>query len=191
MRAIKREAICTTGFGQKLMKLLSEKKARARLEVLISDFKSQISNGYEHRAKSCLTCDVKGSCCLDAHFVNVHISRLEAVNIGRIIAKLPEVKQQSVYRRIEEAIEMYDLGAGEDTYSQTYACPLFEKGTGCIVHNEGKPAACTIHACYENAVDLPPDELQVAQERKIDDLNARTYGRRDQWLPIPLALTKY
>ena len=172
------------------MKLLSEKKALDKLEVLISNFKSQISNDYEHRAKSCLTCEVKGSCCLDAHFVNVHISRLEAVNMSRIIAKLPDALQQSVFRRIAETIETYGLGSRGNTYSQTFACPLFEKGTGCLVHNEGKPAACTMHACYENAADLPPDNLQTAQELKIDDLNARTYGRQDQWLPLPLALQK-
>ena len=172
------------------MKLLSEKKALDRLNILIANFKSQISHGYEHRAKSCLTCEVKGSCCLDAHFVNVHISRLEAVNMSRIIAKLPYVKQKDVYRRIEESIETYELATCEDSYSQTFACPLFEKGTGCLVHDDGKPVACMMHACYENAADLPPDELQMAQELKIDDLNARTYGRRDQWLPIPLALQK-
>lgn len=170
------------------MKFLSERKALDRLGAMISDFKSQISNNYEHRAKSCVTCDVKGSCCLDAHFVNVHISRLEAANIERIIAKLPDEKQKDVYRRIDDAIETYSLAKCGDSYSRTFACPLFEKGTGCLVHEKGKPVACTLHACYENAADLPPDELQIAQEQKIDDLNARTYGRRDQWLPIPLAI---
>lgn len=172
------------------MKLLSEKKALDRLDVLISDFRSQISNRYEHRAKSCLTCEVKGSCCLDAHFVNVHISRIEAVNIRRILANLPVEKREKINARIAETVHLYSLNAVADTYTQTFACPLFEKGTGCLVHERGKPPACTMHACYENQADLPPHELQTLQELKIDDLNARTYGRRDQWLPLPLALQK-
>ena len=72
------------------MKFLSEKKALERLRDQISDLRSEISDRYEHRAKSCLTCEVKGSCCLDAHFVNVHISRLEAVNIRSILDAMPD-----------------------------------------------------------------------------------------------------
>lgn len=169
------------------MRLISERKALERLNELISDFKSEISDSYEHRAKDCATCEVKGSCCLDAHFVNVHVSRLEAVNARNKIAALPPVLRERVKRRIEDSIERYELRPDGDTYAQTYACPLFEPAVGCLIHDI-KPAACTMHACYENKKDLPPDELQAEQELKIDRLNERVYGSPARWLPIPLAL---
>jgi len=172
------------------MKFLSEKKALERLRNQISDLRSEISNGYEHRAKSCLTCEVKGSCCLDAHFVNVHISRLEAVNIRSILDAMPDARRQAVDKRIDETIERYGLNLQGDTFARAYACPLFEAGIGCLVHEAGKPVPCIMHACYEDQSHLPPDELQIAQEKKIDDLNARTYGRRDKWLTLPLAISR-
>lgn len=170
------------------MKLISQQKALQRLKDLKEDFKSHISNEYEHRAKSCLTCKVQGSCCQDAHFVNVHISRLEAVSIRQTLKKLPDAKRDEIDRRIAVAVEKYGLTSAGNTYSQTYACPLFEKGTGCLVHHEGKPVPCITHACYENAADLPPDELQTVQENRIEALNRKTYGRSMPFLPIPLAL---
>ncbi|MFT3744265.1 MAG: hypothetical protein QM785_08215 [Pyrinomonadaceae bacterium] len=172
------------------MKLLSEKQALAKLAILRQEFVRSIREGYEHKAASCLTCTTPGACCLDAHFVNVHISRLEAVAIRNKIDSLEDSKRTEVLERVENAITEYGLAAEGDTFAQKFACPLYEKGVGCLVHEEGKPAACTVHACYENAADLPPDQLQIAQEQKIDDLNARTYGRRDQWLPIPLAIRR-
>jgi len=172
------------------MKLLSETKALEKLKALTTDFRSAISQRFEHKAKSCLTCDVKGSCCLDAHFVNVHISRLEAVTIGKALDALPAEKRTQIYERIEASIKKYCLTDSGDTYAQTFACPLFETGVGCLVHQTGKPVACITHACYENAADLPPDELQAAQEERIDELNTRTYGRLQQWLPLPLALKR-
>jgi len=59
------------------MKPISQTQALERLKNIQADLRSEISN-FESRAKSCLTCDTPGACCLDAHFVNVHISRLEA-----------------------------------------------------------------------------------------------------------------
>ena len=172
------------------MKFLSEKKALERLGKLTSNFRSEISDRYEHRAKSCLTCDVQGSCCLDAHFVNVHISRLESVAIIRAVESLPDGLRTKVFSRVEAAIEKYGLSEDGDTYAQKFACPLFETGIGCLVHNTGKPLPCITHACYESAADLPPDELQAEQERLIDDLNARTYGPKTKWLPLPLAIRR-
>jgi hypothetical protein len=171
------------------MKLISETKALAKLHKLKQDFKAEISNGFEHRAKSCVTCETQGACCLDAHFVNIHISRLESKAIRIAINKLGESRQNVVYDRIEQTIDKYDLSADGDTFAQTYACPLFEKGTGCLVHAEGKPVPCIQHACYENAADLPPDSMQVEQEKLIDDLNRRTYGRASVLLPLPVALS--
>ena len=171
-----------------MLKLLTEQKALVRLKKLKSDFRSEISETYERRAKSCLTCETQGACCLDAHFVNVHISRLEATAIKRTLEKLPPEKQAEIYARFNETITKYGLSTQNDTYAQTYACPLFEKGAGCLVHHEGKPLACITHACYENAKDLPPAHLLTEQEGLVEDLNIRTYGRPQAWLPIPLAI---
>ncbi len=173
------------------MKLLSEQNALERLARLKADFKTEIADNYEHRAKSCLTCETQGACCLDAHFVNVHISRLEAVAITGAIQELPRETQIPIYARIEAAIETYDLTSGDDSFTKTYACPMFEKGAGCIIHNSGKPVPCITHACYENASDLPPDELQLRQEAIIDDLNLKTYGKPQHELPLPVALLRY
>ena len=173
------------------MKLLSQQKALERLARLKSDFKSQISNAYEHRAKSCLTCETQGACCLDAHFVNVHISRLEAAAIRQTLATFSEAGQVAINARVNAAIQKYSLSAEGDTYAQTFACPLFERGVGCLVHNSGKPLACITHACYENSADLPPDEIQTEQENRVDNLNEQTYGRTQAWLPLPVALEYY
>ncbi len=172
------------------MRLISEQKALERLKRLRSDLKTQIAETYEHRAKSCLTCETPGACCLDAHFVNVHISRLEAVAIKQTLDSLPIEERNNVYDRIDATIAKYGLKPNGDTFDQTYACPLFEKGTGCLVHNTGKPVACTMHACYENKADLPPSELQVKQELLIDRLNDRTYARSQPLLPIPVAIQR-
>ena len=170
------------------MKTISQTKALLRLKELKDDFKSHISDTFEHRAKSCLTCETQGACCLDAHFVNVHISRLEAVAIRQRIAAFPEKMQAEINARVEAAIDKYSLNADGDTFAQTFACPLFEKGIGCLVHTQGKPLACITHACYENKKDLPPSHLQAEQEGYVDDLNTRTYGRPQPWLPLPLAI---
>ena len=170
------------------MKLLSQQKALDRLHEIISDLKFEISENYEHRAKNCMTCETQGACCLDAHFVNVHISRLEAVAIQKTLDKLPMQKQFEVNTRVDAAIEKYSLTTDGDTYAQTYACPLFKRGIGCLVHNGGKPVPCIMHACYEQQSDLPPDELQTAAEKRIEALNFQTYRRSLPMLPLPLAL---
>ena len=172
------------------MKLLGQTQALARLKKLKENFRSEISETFERRAKSCMTCETQGACCLDAHFVNVHISRLEAAGIKQTINGFSEEKQIEINGRIDAAISKYALTDEGDTYGQTFACPLFEKGTGCLVHEQGKPVACITHACYENRADLPPAELQAGQEQLVDDLNTRTYGRSQRWLPLPLSLVQ-
>ena len=169
------------------MKLISQSRALQRLFRIKEDLRSEISD-LESRAKSCLTCETPGACCLDAHFVNVHISRLEAAAVGEVLAALPAELQRTVVERVDAAIETYGLTADGDTFAQKFACPLFEKGIGCLVHSTAKPAPCIVHACYENEDDLPPDELQASAEREIEALNARVYGRPQPWLPLPLAL---
>ncbi len=171
------------------MRLVSEHEALGRLAKMRLNFRLEIAS-FEHRAKSCLTCETPGACCLDAHFVNIQISRLEAVAIKQTLDSLPLKKRNDVYDLIDATIAKYGLSSNGDTFDQKYACPLFEKGTGCLVHNTGKPVACTMHACYENKADLPPSELQIAQELRIDRLNDRTYARPQAWLPIPVAIQR-
>ena len=169
------------------MKLISQKRGLELLARRKEEYKRRIAK-FDHRAKDCLTCETQGACCLDAHFVNVRISRLEAAAIKAALNKLPADKYADVYHRIENTVETYGLKKDEDA---TFACPLFEKGTGCLVHHDGKPVPCITHACYENKADLPPDELQAAEEQSIDTLNQRVYGRGHAWLPLPMALLKY
>lgn len=169
------------------MKLLSEKHALIKLRKFKNDFRESIKQNYEHRAKDCGTCETKGACCLDAHFVNVHITRLEAVLIREELEKLPPEKQRKIYKRIAEAIEKFDLKSDGDTFAKTFACPLFEKNVGCLIH-EIKPIPCIGHACYERQEDLPPDELQIEAQEKIERLNEQTYKQFAEWLPLPVFL---
>lgn len=172
------------------MKPLSEKQALLKLGKLKTDFQDFIRENYEHRAKDCLTCPVQGACCTDAHFVNVHITRLEAAAIREALRKFDETKQKEIYRRAAETIEKYDLKTSGDTFAQTFACPLFEKSVGCLIHRDGKPIPCIQHACYERQKDLPPDELQAAAEQKIERLDRQTYRQNPNWLPLPIWLQK-
>ncbi len=170
------------------MKQLSETRALAKLDAIRTNFARQIQGDYEHNAKSCSACETPGACCLDAHFVNVHITRLEAVAIESKLRNLSDEHRRSVDERINDTIEKYHLTDVGDTFSQTYACPLFEKGTGCLVHDYGKPLPCIAHACYSQREDLPPDELLAEQEIKVDKLNRQTYGKNSRWLPLPIAI---
>jgi hypothetical protein len=165
-------------------------KALKELKNLKQTFQEFVKNKYEPNAKDCLTCDVQGICCTDAHFVNVHITRLEAVAIIKTLEKLPAAKQREVDQRNQATIEKYNLTADGDSFSKKFSCPLFEKGTGCLVHKEAKPIPCITHACYENREDLPPDELQFRQEKAVERLNSSTYGNAWNWLPLPLWVEK-
>ena len=171
------------------MKTLSEKHALLKLLDLKNDFRDMIRQNYEHKAKNCLTCETKGVCCLDEHFVNVHITKLEAVLIGEELRELSIEKQWEINKRIETTIKKYDLKPDGDTFAQTFACPLFEKGVGCLIHSV-KPAPCIQHACYERPEDLPPDALQTEMESQIEKLNEQTYKQIPQWLPLPVWLSQ-
>ena len=170
------------------MKTLTETKALQDLQKLKSDYQNFIRETYEPNAQSCETCPTKGACCLDAHFVNVHITKIEAVAIGKTLAKLDDERRREIYERIAETIDKYGLKADGDSFAKTYACPLYEKNVGCLVHYEGKPAPCISHACYENETDLPPDFLQTEIENQIARLNNRVYGKRLNYLSIPVWL---
>ena len=171
------------------MKLISETKAIGRLKKIKADLRSEIS-AFESRAKSCRTCETPGACCLDAHFVNVRITRLEAKAIRNALATLPDDFQTKINKRIASVIETYGLTSDGDTFSQKFACPLFEKGVGCLVHSTAKPVSCMVHACYENEADLPPDSFQDVAEEQIHALNTRVYGKVEVGLPLPVAISR-
>lgn len=153
-----------------------------QLKNIKKSYQTLIRENFEFKAKSCETCETKGVCCLDAHFVNVHITRLEAV---AIIEKLKSLnKLEEVLVRNEETILRYNLTENGDTFKQTFACPLFEENLGCLVHGEAKPIPCITHACYEREEDLPPQFLQDRATKKIEELN----GEDVKWLPLPIWL---
>jgi hypothetical protein len=170
------------------MTILSEKNGLERLREIKDRYRTAISISYEHNARSCALCPTPGACCLDEHFVNVRISRLEAMAIRRVLEALPEEHRGQVYRRVDMAIETYGLDAGADPFEATFACPLFEKGVGCLVHSSAKPLPCIHHACYEREEDVPPDELLDEAQLAVDRLNRRAFGRGLPILPLPVAV---
>lgn len=171
----------------------TEQHGLARLQRVKASYQTHIVLNYEHAAEQCSACPVRGVCCTDAHFVNVHITRLEAVSIRETLERTPRLDapaRRAVYTRAREAVARYGLramAAGE-TFTQTYACPLYEPTVGCLVHRRAKPAPCIQHACYENWEDLPPHSLQSRAEHRIEQLNTAVYGAAWAWLPTPLWL---
>ena len=166
------------------MKPLSESKALIKLDAIRTEFAGDIRRSYENKAKPCATCEKPGACCLDEHFVNVRITRLEAKAIGNALKSMPSKLKEKVYLRIENAVEKYGL---DGRSFENYACPLFEKGIGCLVHEIAKPLPCIAHACYERKEDLPPDQLLTEKETEIANLNERVYGELTL-LPLPVAV---
>lgn len=147
-----------------------------------------IRENFEFKAKSCEICETKGVCCSDEHFVNVHITQLEAV---AIIEKLKSLnKLEEVLPQVAGTISKYNLHENGDTFKQTFSCPLFEKNIGCLVHDEAKPIPCITHACYDRKEDLPPQFLQDRVTQKVERLNEEIYGEKPKWLPLPLWLEK-
>ena len=170
------------------MRLVSETRGIEKLREIRSEFAAEIRGSYEHKAKPCALCESPGICCRDEHFVNVRITRLEAAAIQRRLDELGEDKRNEVRKRALEAIDKYDLAAPGDSLLKTYACPLFEKGLGCLVHDTVKPLPCIAHACYENEADLPPSKLLEQSEILISELNRRVYGKPTLPLSIPVAI---
>ncbi len=173
------------------MRRLSEASALAQLQRGKAAFQTHVKLGYERAARDCRVCPTPGVCCTDAHFVNVHITRLEAVAIRETLRRTPRLsveERRAVYVRAREAVGRYGLGAAGDTYAQTFSCPLFEKGVGCLVHRRAKPAPCVQHACYDNWEDVPPLGLQWREEHRVERLNDEVYGAAWAWLPVPLWL---
>jgi len=171
------------------MRAVSIRTVFILLDTLRDEFREAVSS-YERSAESCAVCTTPGACCLDAHFVNVRISPLEGEAIRNALNDLPPDKRARVFARIDDAIDTYKLDEMLDTSAATYACPLFEKGIGCLVHSTAKPLPCIAHACYENESDLPPDDLLDEAELQVDRLNRRIFGRARPQQPIPLAVRR-
>ncbi|MBV9209238.1 MAG: hypothetical protein JOZ52_01345 [Acidobacteria bacterium] len=175
-----------------MSQLSKEQLLLAQLQRVKSAYQSFIKLNYEQRAEDCATCGTRGLCCTDAHFVNVHITRLEAVAVRETLERTPrltEAGRRAVYERARSAVERYGLRASGDTFKQTYACPLYDSNSGCLVHRRAKPAPCIQHACYEDWQDLPPVSLQARTEHRVEQLNREAYGAAWAWLPTPLWLT--
>jgi len=169
-----------------------EQAALAQLQRVKTSYQSFIKINYEHAAEDCRTCPTRGVCCTDAHFVNVHITRLEAIAVRETLLRTPRLTDEgrrAVYSRAREAVERFNLRAAGDTFKQTYSCPLYEPKIGCLVHTRAKPAPCIQHACYENWEDLPPASLQFRTEHRVEQLNREVYGAAWAWLPLPLWLS--
>ena len=168
---------------------MNEQKALDELRRVKRDYQRRIGFVYEPAAQDCAVCPTQGACCQDAHFVNVHITRLEAAAIHEKLNELDEPARRAVAQRAQAAIARYRLRDEGDTFAQTYSCPLFAAGVGCLVHEGGaKPAPCVQHACYERAEDLPPLSLQARVESKVEQLNEAVYGADWRWRPLPLWL---
>lgn len=176
------------------MKLLTETQALTLLQAAKQAYQSEIKVIYEPRARDCRTCPTAGACCTDAHFVNVHITRLEAVAMRETLARTPrlnETAQRQIYERAHAAVARYNLHAAinaKNSFRQTFACPLFEPNVGCTVHRRAKPAPCIQHACYDRWEDMPPVSLQWKAEHRVEKLNTRVYEKAWAWLPIPVWL---
>jgi hypothetical protein len=172
------------------MERMTEDAGLIQLRREKARFQNHITLVYEPAAQDCGTCPTAGVCCTDAHFVNVHISRLEAAAMRGALANaaLSETDRRGVYERAAETAGRLMLADDGDTFSRTYSCPLFQPGTGCLVHQEAKPAPCIHHACYENAEDLPPESLLGRAELTVEQLNQSVYGEDCEWRPIPVWL---
>jgi hypothetical protein len=165
------------------VKILSEKCGVALVRHVKDDLRAD-GAAFERRAADCAACDTPGACCLDEHFVNVRITRLEAAAIAQVIERLPAIRRAGAEERIRNS--SLRLAGSDDV--DTFACPLYEKGTGCLVHDEAKPVPCIVHACYDKREEVPPDDLQDAAELAIDRLNSRIYGRSTALEPLPIAV---
>ncbi len=174
------------------MRSLTEAQALAVLQRAKARYQTEIKLGYEHRAMSCRNCPTPGVCCTDAHFVNNHITRLEAIAMRETLHRTPRLDdagRRRVYERARASVARYNLSTAGDTFKQTYSCPLFEPGAGCLVHNRAKPAPCIQHACYADWMDVPPAGPQWQTESRVERLNTQVYSAAWAWLPVPVWLT--
>ncbi|REJ75287.1 MAG: hypothetical protein DWQ47_07315 [Acidobacteria bacterium] len=173
------------------MKTLGENKAIELLKEVRERFRSTVKTRYETRAKDCGTCEVRGSCCVDEHFVNVHISSLEAAAIKKSVKEMPEAMRRRVIKKAGAESKRFKDEAGTDSFYFTYSCPLYDRNKGCLVHKSAKPLPCINHACYEKKEDLPPERLLESAERQVGVLNSRVYGNAWTLEPIPVWISRF
>ncbi len=172
---------------------MPENKALVQLRRVKQGFSDYIQQNYAAKAKDCRTCT--RICCLDSEFVNVNITRLEAVAIWHTLKNSSRVnpeKFQEIIERAHKTIAKYQLKTEGDTFSQTYSCPLFETGVGCLVHWKAKPAPCVQHGCYDDWHDLPDTKEFARIERKVEQLNSRVYQdqKPQNYATIPVWLVR-
>ncbi len=172
---------------------LSRERAFARLRDLKLEFRDYVNSRFGFRAKDCGTCLTP--CCADAEFVNVNVTRLEAEAMLRVLGderRFSPAARERVLERARDAVAIYGLDNAVDSFGTTYACPLFEPGTGCLVHQDAKPAPCIHHGCYEAPEHLPDEASRIDVERAVADLNREVYGASEtHWgyrtIPVWLA----
>lgn len=175
------------------MRNIPETKALVQLRRVKQGFSNYITQHYSAKAKDCRKCDTV--CCQDSSFVNVNITRLEAIAIWKTLknsSRVNKEKFQEIIERTYKAIEKYKLKNSGDTFSQTYSCPLFENGIGCLVHWKAKPAPCIQHGCYDDWRDLPDTKEFARVERRVEELNNRVCNNQEQdfYATIPIWLVK-
>jgi hypothetical protein len=168
------------------MKIVAERKGLEEVRRIKELHARTIRSTYEEKAKDCITCETKGACCLDAHFVNVKVSRLEAILMVEELRGLEAEAFDRIKNRITNSIEIFGLSSESE---ETYACPLFDAELGCTVHKV-KPVPCVQHACYEKEEDLPPDVLGQEVENEIDGLVRAVYGKPVPYSAIPVAMAQ-
>jgi hypothetical protein len=167
---------------------MKKTEALRKLKGIKDAYQILIRENFEFKAKSCISCETKGICCQDEHFVNVHITQIEGIAILEALEK--KGKRDEVLIRNSAAVKKYALAESGDTFDQTFSCPLYEKDYGCLIHEDGKPIPCISHACYEKKADLPPSFLQDRAEFKIAELDAGLFSAPAKLLPLPLWLEK-
>jgi len=175
------------------MHKMPETKALVQLRRVKQGFSDYISQNYASKAKDCRTCTTV--CCQDSEFVNVNITRLEAVAIWQALKNSSRVSQEKfkeIIDRTRKTVAKYQLKMAGDTFSQTYSCPLFETGIGCLVHWKAKPAPCIQHGCYDDWHDLPDTKEFTRVERKVEQLNNRVYqnNESENYATIPVWLVR-
>jgi hypothetical protein len=171
---------------RKISFMISETRALRMLGTIRNEFRSEVGV-YERNALACKNCSTPGACCLDEHFVNVRITRLEGVAIRNELDKLGDELRDNVLSRVDQVVDRYELNSG---VNRTYSCPLYDRKAGCLVHETAKPLPCIHHACYEKKDDLPPDDLLDKAESSVERLNQKVYGSAQVLLPLPIAIQK-
>jgi hypothetical protein len=104
------------------------------------------------------------------------------------LQKLPIEKQKEIYCRIEQTIENYDLKSSGDTFAQTFACPLFEKEIGCLVHASGKTRRVHSACVLRKQTGFAARRVTVGSRNEIERLNEQTYKTSARWLSLPVFL---